>query len=309
MEDETKNKTIHIPVLLKEMIFYLDPRPGDVILDTTVGGGGHTKAILRAIGKNGRLIGIDQDSNVLDKTRRELDQAYDNVTLLNGNFKNLDELLKSIDVKEVDGIIFDLGINSAQLEESGRGFSFMRDEPLLMNFKADLKPSDLTAKDIINNWSEYDIADVLYRYGEERYSRKIAKTIVEHRKRGSIKTTFELVDLIRQSVPPAYRNSRRLNCCTRTFQALRIAVNDELSVIEEGLEKGWRILSSEARMVVISFHSLEDRIVKRFFRAKKENEMCEILTKKPIKPSREEVVANPRSRSSKLRAAKKINID
>ena len=238
-----------------------------------------------------------------------MDQTYDNVTLLNGNFKNLDGLLGSAGIEEVDGIIFDLGINSAQLEESGRGFSFMKDEPLSMSFKADLRPSDLTAKDIVNNWSEYDIADVLYKYGEERHSRRIAKKIVEYRNKYVIETTFELVDLIRQSVPAIYRNSRRINCCTKTFQALRIAVNDELNAIEKALEKGWRVLSPEARMVIISFHSLEDRIAKKFFRDKAKNDLCEILTKKPIKPLKEEIDANPRSRSSKLRAAKKINIE
>ncbi len=174
-----------------------------------------------------------------------------------------------------------------------------------MTFKSDLTSSDLTAKDIINKWSEEDISDILYKYGEERYARRIARRIAAERERQEIKTTFDLIDIVRSSVPGFYRNNPRINCATRTFQALRIAVNDELNALEEALGKVWTFLSKDSRLMVISFHSLEDRIVKNFFRDKKEKEGAVILTKKPITPYEQEIKLNPRSRSAKMRAIKK----
>lgn len=197
-------------------------------------------------------------------------------------------------------------MSTLQLNESGRGFSFQKDEPLLMTFKSDINGSDLTAYDIINKWSEKEIADILYKYGEERYSRRIAKNIIQERDQKEIKTTFDLVEIIRLSVPPHYRNNHKINCCTKTFQALRIAVNDELKALEEGLEKVWKFLSQESRLVVISFHSLEDRIVKNFFKDKKEKDQGNILTKKPAVSTKKEISINPASRSAKLRAIEKI---
>ena len=197
--------------------------------------------------------------------------------------------------------MFDLGMSSNQMEESGRGFSFQKDEPLLMNYGQD---NNLTAREIVNKWSEKDISDVLYKYGEERYSRRIAKNISETRK--PIETTFELVDIIRESVPGSYRNGR-INCATRTFQALRIAVNDEINALKEGMEKVWKLLLLPgSRLVIISFHSLEDREVKNFFRELKNEKQGIILTKKPVVPTREEKKLNPRSRSAKLRAIEKL---
>ncbi|PIZ85308.1 16S rRNA (cytosine(1402)-N(4))-methyltransferase [Candidatus Nomurabacteria bacterium CG_4_10_14_0_2_um_filter_33_9] len=216
-----------------------------------------------------------------------------------------------------DAIIFDLGLSSDQLENSGRGFSFMKDEPLLMTMKENPSLDDLTAIDIVNSWGEESLVDIIYGYGEERFSRRIAKGIIEARKKNNIKTTFDLVKIIGDSVPSAYKR-QRIHFATRTFQALRIAVNDELGALKVGLEKGFEILKKPARphdslgaggggrMSVISFHSLEDRIVKRFFRDKKEKSEAILINKKPIIPKEEEIKNNGRSRSAKLRVLEKI---
>lgn len=293
----------HIPVLLKEAIQYLNAKDGDVILDSTVGGGGHSREILKKIGKSGKLIGIDQDKKILEKLKAEF---IDRAILINGNFRDLDKLIAPHGFKKINGAVFDLGINSEQFEESGRGFSFQKDETLLMTYKSDIGPNDLTAKEIVNEWSEKEIADVIYKNGEERCSRRIARKIVERRKEKLIKTTSELVEAIRLSVPPAYRNNRRIHCATRTFQALRMAVNDELPALEEGIGKAWELLERGGRMVVISFHSLEDRIVKNFFRNKAKDGEGKVLTKKPMVASKKEKEENPRARSAKMRAIEKI---
>lgn len=296
----------HIPVLLKEVMEYLNPKPGDVILDGTLNGGGHSEEILKAIGKNGKLIGIEQDMEVLEKLKSRIrgDELWKKATLINGNFRNLDELLALCKIEKLDGVLFDFGLSSLQLDDSDRGFSFQRNAPLLMTFKSGPGPNDLTAADIVNDWGEKDIANVLYGYGEERYSRRIARAITETREKKRIETTFDLAEIVRKSVPVAYRR-RRIDCCTRTFQALRIAVNDELNAIEEGIKKAWEMLSEDSRIVTISFHSLEDRIVKNFFKEEAKNGRGKILTKKPLVPSDEEIFFNPRSRSAKLRAMEK----
>lgn len=303
----------HTPVLLKELIYYLNPKPGDTILDATINGGGHAKAVLNAIGKEGKLIGIEQDTEVLEETKKKFEILRKNVILINGNFRNLDELLETAcrqsdikNLKELDGAMFDLGMSSLQLEESGRGFSFQRDEPLLMTYKSCVGAGDLTAKDIVNKWGEKDIADNLYKYGGEKYSRRIAKGIIESRRKKEIRTTAELVEIIRKSVPARYRNSRRINCCTLTFQALRIAVNDEINALNEGIAKAWDLLSEGGRLAVISFHSLEDRAVKNFLREKQKDGEGKILTKKPVRASEEEKKENPRARSAKLRAIERV---
>ncbi len=299
----------HTPVLLKEVMEYLNPEPGDVILDATVNGGGHAREILKKIGPEGTLIGIERDSAILEKLKSRMGGA-ENIILINGNFRDLDELIAPFKITELDGALFDLGMSSLQLEPpegaAGRGFSFQKDEPLLMNFKREIGPSDLTAADIVNKWSEQDIKEILYEYGEERYGRRIASAIAERREKRPIETTFDLVDIIRTSVPPNYRNSRKINCCTKTFQALRIAVNDELGALKEGIAKAWEMLAPGARIAVISFHSLEDRIVKIFFRGLKAAGEGKILTKKPVTASEEEKKENPRSRSAKLRVCEKI---
>jgi 16S rRNA (cytosine1402-N4)-methyltransferase len=278
---------MHTPVLLKESIYYLNPEPGDTILDATINGGGHAREILKLIGEKGKLIGID-----LDKTQ------VPGAKVIHGNFRDADKLVK----EKLNGAMFDLGMSSSQIESSGRGFSFQKDEPLLMNYGQD---NNLTAGEIVNKWTEKDISDVLFKYGEERYSRRIARNIVEKRKRKPIETTFDLVDIIRGSVPRNYRHGR-INCATRTFQALRIAVNDEINALKEGIEKVWKMISEEGRLVIISFHSLEDRVVKNFLKKLKEEKQGIILTKKPIIPTIDEKKINPRSRSAKLRAIEKI---
>jgi len=296
---------MHIPVLLKEAIEYLDPKPGDTILDATIDGGGHAAAICEKISSNGLLIGIDQDKEIIKAAESKMQKLKCKVILLNGNFRDLSELIAPYNIKSINGAIFDLGMSSLQLEESGRGFTFQKNEPLLMTFKSELDSNDLTAKEIINKWNEKEIGDVLYKYGEERYSRKIARGIIEARKKKPLETTFDLVEVIRVNVPAMYRNNKRINCCTRTFQALRIAVNDELGALGEGIEKAWNLLSKKSRLVVITFHSLEDKIVKNFLKEKKEKGKGKILTKKPIRPFLEEIKSNPRSASAKLRAIEK----
>ena len=293
---------MHVSVLLKETLGYLNPKPGNLIIDATIDGGGHAEEILKKIGEKGLLIGIEQDKKILEKLKAKV---WQNAILINDNFRNLDKALESLKIKKIDRAIFDLGMSSLQLENSGRGFSFQKDEPLLMTFKSSAGPKDLTARDIVNSWSEKDIADLIYKYGEERYSRRIARGIIEARNNKKIGTTFELVDIIRRNVPAGYRNNRSLNCATRTFQALRIAVNDELTALEEGISKAWDFLAGGGRLVVISFHSLEDRIVKNFLKKKAASKEGVILTKKPVIPGQIEKDSNPRSRSAKLRAAEK----
>ena len=306
----------HIPVLLNEVIKFLEPKPGDVILDATIGGGGHAREILKRILPNGKLIGIDQDATLISNLKSlPADAAHQkNLILINGNFRNLDKLLEPLKIsakggsasggKKLDAVLCDLGMNSLQLEESGRGFTFLKNEPLIMTYKFPASPDDLTAEKILNTWPEKDIAEVLFRWGEERYARRIAKKIIETRRKKSFKTTFELVEAILKSVPR--RHYYKINPATKTFQALRIAVNDELNALSEVLEKAWRLLVPGSRLVVISFHSLEDRIVKNFLKNKAKEGTAEVKTKKPIRPSIEEIRFNPKSRSAKLRAAIKI---
>ena len=296
---------MHIPVLLKESIEYLNPKAGDTIVDGTINGGGHSEEILKIIGENGRLVGIDQDDEVLNKLREKWKDRK-NVLLARDNFRNLDQVLETLKIEKANGVLLDIGVSSGQIDESGRGFSFQKDEPLLMTMKANIEPDDLTAKEIVNNWDEKELADAIWQYGEERFSRRIAKNIIKRRKLKPIETTFELVDVIRESVPGIYRNNRRINCATRTFQSLRITVNDELGALKEGLEKAMAKLKDGGRLTVISFHSLEDRIVKNYFKEISAMGEGKIITKKPIVPTEEEVKNNPRSRSAKLRAIEKI---
>jgi len=296
---------MHIPVLLKESIEYLSPKAGDTIVDGTINGGGHSEEILKIIGEKGRLVGIDQDDEILNKLREKWKDRK-NVLLARDNFRNLDKVLETLKIEKANGVLLDIGISSDQIDLSGRGFSFQKDEPLLMTMKAIIEPGDLTAREVVNNWDEKELADAIWQYGEERFSRRIAKNIVRRREMKLIETTFELVDVIRESVPGVYRNNRRINCATRTFQALRIVVNDELGALKEGLKKAVVKLKEGGRLVVISFHSLEDRMVKNYFKEMSASGEGKIITKKPIIPTEEEVRNNPRSRSAKLRAIEKI---
>ena len=279
---------MHIPVLLKESIEQLNPKAGDTIVDGTINGGGHSEEILKIIGNNGMLVGIDQDDEVLNKLREKWKDRK-NVLLVKGNFRNMDKVLETLKIEKVNGVLLDIGVSSSQIDESGRGFSFKKDEPLLMTMKTDVGEDELTAKEIVNNWGEKELADAIWQYGEERFSRRIAKNIARRREIKPIETTFELVDVIRESVPGVYRNSHRINCATRTFQALRIEVNDELGALKEGLEKATDRLADGGRLAVISFHSLEDRIVKNYFKEMSAKGEGKIITKKPIVPTEEEI--------------------
>lgn len=294
----------HKPVLLKEVIEGLDLRSGMIVLDATLGGGGHALEMCKKIGPTGKLVGIDEDEGAIRRTQDLFGKVCD-VHLAVSNFRNLQTALEGFGIKKIDAVLFDLGLSSFQLETSGRGFSFMRDEPLLMTFGENAGLDKLTAEEIVNSWGEESLADVIYGFGGERYSRRIAKAIVEARTIDKIKTTGRLVEIIESAVPAVYRRGR-IHPATKTFQALRMAVNDELNALKQGLADAWQMLSPNGRIALISFHEIEDRIVKNFFKDKKLQGEIEILTKKPMVPGFEEVRENPRSRSAKLRMGKKI---
>jgi len=295
----------HIPVLKDESIDGLSIQKGDVIVDGTLGGGGHTFEIIKRFGKSVKIIGLDIDIDAKSRTENLLENIPSDFIFVNSGFQNIDKVLSSLNIEKVDKILLDLGISSFQLEVAGRGFSFLKDEPLLMTMKKNPTEEDLTARDILNTWEEETLADIIYGFGEEKYSRKIAKAIVEGRLEKEIETTFDLVKIIEKAVGKNYRGLR-IHPATRTFQALRIATNSELSNLEQVIEKGFNKLKTGGRMAIISFHSLEDRIVKKAFIKLKENGDANIITKKPIIPSEEEIRSNPRSRSSKLRLIEKI---
>jgi len=298
-------ESIHRTVLLKETIEGLNlPKEKAIVLDGTFGGGGHSLEICQKY-PNVKIIAIDQDKSAFKKAESKFKNLNCKIFFHNINFKNLSEILEKEEVKEVDGIIFDLGLSSDQLENSGRGFSFKKNEPLLMTMKENPSSEDLTAIDVVNDWEEENLANIIYGYGEEKYSRRIAKGIIEARKQKEIKTSFDLVEIIRKAVPASYRNGR-LHFATKTFQAIRIAVNDELGALKQGLEQGFKFLKKKGRMSVISFHSLEDRIVKNFYKEKVKEQKAKLINKKPILASREEIIENPRSRSAKLRILEKI---
>ena len=293
---------MHIPVLQKEVINYLDPKANENFIDCTADGGGHTTAILERMGAKGKVLGIDADQVLLKELEKKLkEQKLDKqVILVCDNFSNLKEIAKQARFKRVDGILFDLGFSSWHLEESGRGFTFLKNEPLDMRYNPS---SALSAEKLLNFWSEPEIERILRDFGEERFAREIAVEIVKDRKVSPLKTTFQLIRVLKRAIPFRFQR-QKIHFATRTFQAIRIAVNDELESLRKGLDQGLEILDQGGRIVVISFHSLEDRIVKNFFKDK-EN-ILKVLTKKPIIPQAEEIKINPRSRSSKLRAAIKI---
>ncbi len=297
---------MHIPVLLHEVIEGVRAVPGMTILDATVGGGGYTKALCERVGKSGTVIGLDRDAGTLNDVRERLSHVPATLHLVEEDFRNLDTVLESLGVAAIDGATFDLGMSSLQLESSGRGFSFLRDEPLHMTFASVAESAAFTAADIVNTWKEEDIANVIFGYGEERYARRIAKEIVATRTKSPILSTMALVDCIRKAVPVRY-NHGAIHPATRTFQALRIAVNDELNALTEGLAKAYAALAPGGRLVVVSFHSLEDRIVKQYFKARSDEDGAVVLTKKPIVPTDEEERVNPRARSAKLRILEKTS--
>lgn len=294
---------IHKPVLLKEIIEYLNPQPGKIFVDGTANGGGHTRAIAEKVAPYGKVIAIEWDKDIYNKLKTDIEnfEYKDNVVAVNDNYANLKNILSELKVEKADGVLLDLGFSSVHVDISGRGFSFQKDEPLDMRYNQD---QAVTAYEIVNSWPEGEIGIILRDYGEERFWRRIAKAIYDERKKEKINTTGRLVDVIRGAVPGFYRNGK-INCATRTFQALRIAVNRELENIENVLPQIIEVLNSKGVVAIISFHSLEDRIVKNFFKEKARDGVLEIITKKPVVAGDEEAKDNPRSRSAKLRIAVK----
>jgi len=292
---------MHIPVLLQEIIDGLEIKENDIVFDGTFGGGGHSFEISKRLGKEGILIVVDQDKDALDKGKEKLSKCTGKVYIQQENFRNILSILKKNNIDYVDKIVLDLGLSSTQLEESGRGFSFKKDEPLLMTLRDNPKEGDLTAEEIVNTWEEENLADIIYGYGGERFARRIAKAIIEARKE---ETSKQLADIITDSLP-SFRKGKGIHPATKTFQALRITVNDELGALKEAIESGIKVLRSGGRIAIISFHSLEDRIVKIFFKEEAKKGELKIITKRPISPSEKEQKENKRSRSAKLRIAEK----
>ena len=287
-----------------EVLIWLNPQAGQIFLDCTVGYCGHASEILAASAPDGIVIGIDRDRQAIEEGRKRLQSFGDRTALIKGHFVDLKRHLAERNISRLHGVLFDLGVSSPQIDEPGRGFSFQTEGPLDMRMDQD---AGMTAADIVNRTDEVDLANMIYQFGEERYSRRIARAIVRARASRPFTTTIELVSVIASAVPGHYRRSR-IHCATRTFQALRIAVNQELEHLEPALRDAADMLVSGGRLCVISFHSLEDRIVKQTFRAlsaKTGGEM-EILTKRPQLPTDEEIERNPRSRSARLRVIQRI---
>lgn len=286
----------HTTVLLHEAVDGLNLSPSDIVFDATFGSGGHAREIIKKLDQSGCYIGVDADETALN--REILGKVSSQVHLIHSNFSQITSVLKSLKIEQVDAILADLGWRMEQFADGKKGFSFMHDGPLHMTFG---NPDDyiFTAEDIINDWEEHVIADVLYGYAQERFSRRIAKAIVEARKENRITTTSQLVKIIESATPRTVKS--KIHPATRTFQALRIAVNDELKILEEFLKDAFLVLKPGGRIAIISFHSIEDRIVKHTFRELKETGLASLVTKKPITVSEEELKENPRARSAKLR--------
>lgn len=307
----------HVTVLKEEAVEGLNIKEDGVYVDCTLGGAGHSTLIASQLkGPNGRLICIDQDELAIQNAQALLADYINKVTIVKNNFRNLEQILDDLDIQKVDGFLYDLGVSSPQLDEAERGFSYNYNASLDMRMDQE---STLTAYDIVNHWDEEELANMVYRYGEERFSRRIAKNIVEQRKLSPIETTFELVEMIKKSIPAKNRREGP-HPAKRTFQAIRIAVNDELRAFENSLEQALERLNPEGTISVITFHSLEDRICKQFFQKAAQGCTCppgfpicvcgnipelKVITKKPISPKESEIEENPRARSAKLRIAQK----
>lgn len=294
---------IHRAVLKDELVGYLGPKEGDIVIDATVGCGGHAAEIARRIGPGGVLIGIDRDEEALSEAREALSDSVCRVELYHGNFSGLKEIAGGLGVKKADCVLFDLGVSSLQLDRPERGFSIIRDGPLDMRMD---RSRGTTAADIVNRAPETALAEIFRKYGEERLARRIASRIVKERRRGAISTTGQLARIVTESLPYSRRH-RRIHPATKVFMALRVAVNGELDELEAGLNDAVSMLQNGGRVGVISFHSLEDRIAKNVFREFAQKGALKILTKKPVTASDPEVTENLRARSAKLRAAVKIS--
>ena len=287
----------HIPVLLNEVLQLLDPKPGQFFIDGTTDGGGHAAAVIERIGSTGMFLGLDWDKGMVERLKDKFKTVKGTVMVEHANYADVKDVLQRRKLPKADGLLLDLGFSSAQLEDE-RGMSFQKDEPLDMRY--DLTGDTPTAANVVNGLPEQELADMIYQYGEERMSRRIAKRIVEERKRKKIITTKDLADIVAAAVGKGYEKGR-IHPATRVFQALRIYVNHELENLEKILADCADIVKPGGRIVIISFHSLEDRIVKTRFREKEKEKIGRIVTKKPITATEEEIRQNPRSRSAKLR--------
>ena len=315
---------MHIPVLLDEAVELLNLKKGSVVVDATLGGAGHFKKIVSLIGKEGTAIGIDVDERAIEELGSSFsdDGDHPKIILVNDNFSNLEKVLGSVGIDKVDAVLADLGWRSDQMDDESYGLSFRKEAPLNMRLQGGAHTQDksLTAFEIINTWPEEKLGDIFQRYGEEKFARLAARSIVQSRKQKQIQTTTELAQILEQSLGGRYRRLK-IHPATRVFQALRIVVNDELESLETFLPQALRRLKGDGRIAIISFHSLEDRIVKEFFRTNargcvcpKEFPVCvcgkkpalRIITKKPVTADEDELRKNPRARSAKLRVAQKI---
>ena len=303
MGESTVSENLHIPVLGKEVRSWLVFERSATIVDCTVGYGGHAEMLLTFSSVGTRVVGLDQDSQAIEFSQRRLHRFGDRIVLRQGNYRDLKSHLAAVGIATVDGVLFDFGVSSPQLDDPSRGFSFQQDGPLDMRMDQTI---GTTAADLVNRSPEHELADIIFQYGEERYARRIARAIVQERQRHPVETTGVLTSIVARSVPASYRHGR-IHCATRTFQALRIAVNHELDFLEPSLRDAADVLAVGGRICAIAFHSLEDRIVKHTFRSLSQgpDATLSILTKKPILPSQTECEANPRSRSAKLRVAER----
>ena len=289
-------------MLRDEVLNFLDPSPGDIVLDATLGGGGHSSEILKRITPEGKLIAVDRDIEAIERVRARFAGQEDNVLFINGNFRDIAGLIKDRGISKIDGAVFDLGFSSYQIDDPSRGFSFLNDGPLDMRFD---NIGGTTALDVVNTLGKEDLEAIIKEYGEERHYRIIAAAIVRARKSGKIRTTKELSEIINKAAGRWY-SKQRIHVACRTFQAIRIYVNDEITAAEKGVEGALSMLAIGKRICVISFHSLEDRVVKNIFRREAKLGAVKIITKKPIVPQYAETTKNPRSRSAKLRVAERI---
>lgn len=307
----------HLSVMLQESIHALNINKDGIYIDCTLGGGGHSFAILKELSQKGKVIGIDQDEEAIEAAQKRL-KIFDNMNFIHDNFLNIDNILKNLGIEKVDGILMDLGVSSYQLDNPARGFSYMKDAPLDMRMNSE---SELSAYEVVNDYSEQDLYRIIRQYGEENFASRIARFIVENRQIEPIETTLQLVEIIRRATPVKYRYEGS-HPAKKTFQAIRIEVNHELDVLEKTLESCVNHLNPGGRIVVITFHSLEDRIVKNKFKQLqdpctcpkdfpicvcKKKSILKIITKKPLEPSEQEMIGNPRSKSSKLRIGEKIS--
>ena len=299
----------HIPVLPEEVIYYLKPQKNGIYVDATLGGGGHTEKIKDLISENGKIVAIDQDSVAIEIAKKRLARYGKKIEYVHDNFRNLDLILEKLEIKKVDGIFFDLGVSIYQLEDSKRGFSFSeKDENLKACLDMRMNPEEvLTAYKVINEYKENQLRDIFFKFGEEPFARKIARQIVLRREKNPLVTINDLLMVIKSATPPKYRWRRGRHYASKVFRAIRMEVNQELMALEEVLPKAINAIKKTGRLVIISFHSLEDRIVKQKFKefAGEETPLIKILTKKPVGPSKEEIERNPKARSAKLRAAER----